>query len=282
MNREEFEQELCSRLVEEMPSLKFSVEKIDKLQDPYRGIVAEKESSGIGICLNTDGAYKEYLETGDFDAVVSKTTLMAAKAFAEAPEVSFITDYEKVKPSLIMEVVSSERNKELLENTIHRDFLDLSLIIRITVGGKGSAVIKKAMTDIWGITAEQIIEDAIRNTVDKKPLIITSLLDWMFGEENPLPGDKDMLLAGTKEGTFGASVLCYPDFIEKAADITEGGFYIIPSSIHEVLIVPGEYSEEKSVELRNMVHEVNEAEVPYEDQLSESVYYCDGKEIRVA
>lgn len=281
MDRSAFEKQFCKKLEDEIPGVTFRMDKISKIQKSYDGIIAQTNESAVGICLDLDNVYMDYLNNGDFDAVVERAVCTAKTALAEAPDVSFITDYEKVKEKLITEVVSTERNREKLNDTVHREFLDLSLVVRIQMD-KGSATVSKAMLSLWDVTEEQILQDAVVNSIAKKPVVITGFLNWLMKDEETSSMDRSMMIAGTREGTFGASVICYPDFIEKATEISEGGFYILPSSIHEVLIVPDEYSEKKSGELRTLVHEVNETQVAYEDQLSDSVYYCDGKEIRVA
>ena len=79
----------------------------------------------------------------------------------------------------------------------------------------------------------------------------------------------------TQSKIFGAAVLLYPRFLEHEAEALGRNFYIIPSSVHEVLIIPAEKIEQDADELLEMVKEVNTTQVSDEEVLSDNVYYYD-------
>jgi len=90
-----------------------------------------------------------------------------------------------------------------------------------------------------------------------------------------IPPEQDMMLVETVEGNVhGAGVLAYEDFMDKAAERVDGSFFILPSSVHEILIIPdnGQFDLHS---LENMVREVNATMVDPVDKLTDNVYHYD-------
>ena len=86
-----------------------------------------------------------------------------------------------------------------------------------------------------------------------------------------------MFIATVPDKNSGAGVLAYQDFMDQAAEKIGGDFYVIPSSIHEILLVP-DNGEVQAEGLKEMVQEVNATEVSPEEKLSDNVYHYDSKE----
>lgn len=72
-------------------------------------------------------------------------------------------------------------------------------------------------------------------------------------------------------GITGAAVLLYPEELEKMSELLQSDLIILPSSVHEVLVVEDDGHIELSVYL-NMVRSVNQEDVPEEDILSDNIY----------
>ena len=97
----------------------------------------------------------------------------------------------------------------------------------------------------------------------------------MFMAQEPqMPGEPILLVATTRDSFMGASVIQYPGFLEQAAEQVGGDFFILPSSIHEVLFVPDDGKTDYH-ELEVMVQSINQAEVAPADRLSDHVYHYD-------
>ena len=90
------------------------------------------------------------------------------------------------------------------------------------------------------------------------------------------PADEQMYVASVPDKIHGAGVLAYQDFMDQAAERAGGDFFILPSSIHEVLIVPDNGNMSLS-DLEAMVKEVNATQVAPEDKLTDSVYHYDSQ-----
>lgn len=85
-----------------------------------------------------------------------------------------------------------------------------------------------------------------------------------------------MYILTNEEKYFGAAALLYPHVLSHISRLLHCNFYVLPSSIHECILVPdsGQFSKK---ELETMVREVNETQVEDEEVLSQNVYYYDGK-----
>ena len=112
-----------------------------------------------------------------------------------------------------------------------------------------------------------IYKAAIMNTPRLMPMAIEQLTNYMYVVTN-------------RYRNLGAAVMLYPDVWKKAVEKIGGSFYILPSSIHEVILIPENYGIGK-IQLEVMVEEINNTEVDEEEILSDSVYYYNAKEGKV-
>ena len=86
-----------------------------------------------------------------------------------------------------------------------------------------------------------------------------------------------MYVASNKERIHGAGVIAYPEFMEEAAKRLGGDFYVLPSSIHEVILIP-DTPDVSVLELQGIVQSVNVEQVAPEERLSDHIYHYDSKE----
>ena len=103
----------------------------------------------------------------------------------------------------------------------------------------------------------------------------------MLDERNPMkerPGESAYILSN-KSGVFGAVYLASPEVMEKISGLFPEGFYLLPSSVHEILVMPkdgnGPGQEKTPFELGEMVREVNRTCVERDEILSDRIYEYD-------
>lgn len=159
--------------------------------------------------------------------------------------------------------------------------MDLSIIYRF-VTTEWSIVITNSLLEIYGVSLEQLHEDVMANSPVKFPVHVQGMNDFM--KEFVWHGDSQMMNIPdfemcfvTCENEYGASALFYPEFLEQVAKRFRGKFFILPSSIHELILVP-DYGEDVKG-LKEIVSDVNDNSdaVTEEDFLSNSVYHYDAK-----
>ena len=83
--------------------------------------------------------------------------------------------------------------------------------------------------------------------------------------------DSFMYIATNSMRLNGANVVFYDSLLKTFSELIKSDFYIIPSSIHEVMLVPNSSLELK--ELKEMVYSINRTALMEEEFLSDNVYY---------
>ena len=199
-------------------------------------------------------------------------------------------DYESVKEYLSVTLINGRDNRQMLSRMPHRQMGDLALILELKfpmAEGIGSIKVSHEMARQWGVDTDILFAQAQENALKTEPPCLHRMEDTMrslaFGRdaaenllENPAPEEvpSQLYVLSNMSKNKGAAVLSYPGVLEKAEQLFPKGFYILPSSIHELLIVP-KSPEIDPRELGEMVRAVNRAEVAKEEQLSDRVYEYD-------
>ena len=187
------------------------------------------------------------------------------------------------KKSLFVKLVNTERNESLVEQSISKEFLDLSAVVRIVLKmdkeGMASMALSKGDAEILGMTEEEIYAAALANTLRLFPPKLMNL--WGYVEQNigiGLPYEEDevttYILTNQKE-VDGAIYFMSPEVVGAIAEALEDDLYILPSSVNEVLLVRASELEDGVDKLKEMVRDANETVVAEKDILSYSVYHYD-------
>ena len=252
----------------------------------YRGIEVSDQQVGMGVTINMDKHYKMYLGGKSVDEIADMVQQQVADAFERRPDVdmSRLKDYESLCSNVMMEAVSREKNAEYLQNIPHFDMADLSIIYRLNVGRDrnhdiGVVTVDNQLLSSMGISQDQFQKDVFEQALAGEPPILKSLAEVMdmnfMGDDSQPEGG--LFLATNRDALYGASVIAIPGFLDQAAEKLGGSFYILPSSVHEVLLLRND--EEVNVqEMESMVQEINAAIVSPEEQLSDRVYHYDAQE----
>lgn len=186
-----------------------------------------------------------------------------------------LTNYEQIKESIFFRLVNTQKNIELLQSVPSISFLDLSIIFYIEIQtqvGSVTILIKNDLATILKISKAQLYKDALNNLQTFKPCRIKNLSDVVFETETEtVPSEiSDFLVMTNAYNKYGASCILYPDALKRIAEKLKKDIFIIPSSIHEVLVTVNQNI--KVQDLAKMLHEVNIEELAPEEQLSFHIY----------
>ena len=218
----------------------------------------------------------------------------------------FDYQWDCIKDKVFYSVVNIDKNLRLLERVPHLIYLDLAIIFNYLVGDRkdGISVVKITKDHIkeWGIKLIELRDRAMKNTPRLFPVdirnmndVISEILteDWvnkekdysMYDPANQCPEDilldllgndrqedTPMYVLSNTKGINGASCILYKEVINDFANKLDSDIYILPSSIHEVILVKDDNLVSKN-DLIEMVMEVNKHEVGEEDYLSNKVYH---------
>ena len=245
-------------------------------------------------CIPLEEAYCDYAKGDDLDICVRKIAdlRMRYEHLEYMADLSYTSDYEKVKGRLMIKLCDPELNQRWLENkiyTVHGDFAAVYYVRLCEEREKiFSMPVTKHLMEKWEVTLKQLHEDALLSEREKQALLfeideyLFSLMAGSGKARNLLNGnvkwhpameETPMLCLTNSSMTNGASMILQKDIMKQAGKIIGSDFYVLPSSIHETLLVPiGNMDVSR---LLQMVKEVNEAEVELCDLLSDKVQYYD-------
>lgn len=203
---------------------------------------------------------------------------------SETPEIEMnvekLIDRKFILDHVEYRLVNAERNAEKLKDIPGKKIADLVAIYRVVVSagedGMMSYVLTKAILDRSGISFEELDEVAKKNaeksgfSVRTMSEVLCELMGVNVGQEIEEPDGPQMYVLTNARKLHGANIMLYKEYLEIAAEKMNGDFYIIPSSIHELIAVP--VSAQGLEELREMVKAANDNQLAPEEILGYEVY----------
>lgn len=266
-------------IVAELKNMGLEVEAVDV--DKANGIVlhgvsAKAPGSDVGVTMYTDGFFERKSTIMDAAKEMKRQFdehVVNAQGFAGIGET--LKDYEKVKEMLTVRLYNQSTKAEVFKSAKKYGFDDLILVPTINLGDvngeRGSIKVTRQMMEIWGVDDKTLFKDAIKNT--KEDVVVKSMaqmMQEMTGFEVP---DVGIMVVSNKTTVCGASAIL--GMLPKLKKKFDKGFFVIPSSIHEVLVVPNNDQVENSMELTKIVKEVNATALSPAEILSDKAYsFC--------
>lgn len=182
------------------------------------------------------------------------------------------SDFEDIKDKLFIRICGVGINEEDLSILANTKINNLAIAYNVLIDKLTdnppikSIKITNELLDKYGVSKEELHKAAIQNS--------EKIFPAKYYKTNDLV---PFNILTNEIGCLGAAALFYPNQLEKIAASLGGNYFVLPSSIHEVLVLP-DYGNLNYMELEQMVKEVNKTVVDINDQLSNDVYYYDSKE----
>lgn len=215
-------------------------------------------------------------------------------------DMSFFRKFACVRDRICYRLIHAERNGELLEKIPHIPFLDLAICFYYAYEGKelgtGTIMIYNTHVSLWQTSVTELMRLAQSNTPRLFPWecspmaeVVRELMknqeetsgNLLLAEaEQHFFGDVPMQILSNKQRVYGAAGILYPGILEKLAGKAQANLFILPSSVHEVILLP-DSGKEDARELERMVWEVNRTQLEPEEVLSDNLYYFDRLEKNV-
>lgn len=278
--------EAVAEVISERTDLEVTVKEVEKNNNQiYTGIIInEKSERPLTICptIYVDGFFHN-----DFSIEDAAREILTIYQNNKNPEFEFdldkFNDFETVKDRIYPRLVNLEKNKDRDVLIRQLEDTDLAFLYVIQISDEATTVIRKEHLKLWGVTQEEVFNAAKRHTPVLKTMLETlkELNPVMFEElpEEALPDDK-MFIVSNDSKVFGATVVTDAEFMNSCKEKI-GDFYILPSSIHECILLKKEEGMQKET-LKAMVEEVNDTQVAPEEILSYNVYEWDGTKLVIA
>ena len=251
------------------------------------GITIMEKDKNIAPTIYINSFYDRYREGVSLKAVVSEIIrIYNQNKNSININADYFENYENVRKTIVYKLVNYQKNKKLLEDVPYKRVLDLAVVFYCLIeqrkGVSATALIHNEHLRIWNVTEDEIYNDALKNT----PVLLagsivpmSKILSEIAGTA-PVDNDEkvceytgeDILYVLTNSSRVnGAACILYDNLLKKFANAVHSDLYILPSSVHEVIIVPKKNAFDKS-ELADMVREVNEQGVSQDEILSDNVY----------
>lgn len=287
--------EIKDHLPETFQDAEFALTQHVKLNDSYAALTIANQA--VAPVVNLEDYYWDYEHGRSFANIMGA---IAESIEMEKPEIDLtsMVDFEKAKELLFIRVSSAEKNENYLKRVPHTLVEDIAITYHLKMNvdetGVASAVIANDTLRMYGVSVEELHKAAVENSEKLFPMYNFNLHERMrqnfindmkneglpdevieiMLEEFPEKDEHAMTVVTNDVGVNGAAVIFYPGVMDKLAEITEGDFFVLPSSVHETIIMAdrGEFTPEF---LKEMVSEINATQVEPWDRLTDEVYHYD-------
>jgi len=255
-----------------------------------RGLLIKTPDTNLSPNIYIDDMYTSYSEGMiTLDGIVDTVMETLENSNLEIDEID-LCNPDSIRDRIFYRLVSFSRNEEALETMPHIRIHDLAVIFCLLAtsgdNGIGSVKIDNRLMELTGFDLNRLLSLAVLNTPKLFPPVFKNIFEVLshcvppgcddFFDLPECPFDKDehdnyMYVLSNTTSTGGAAVLLYPGIAEEIRRKLGSGFFVIPSSVHELIIVPDSFGEKNALE--EMVLQVNSTCVKPSDILSDKVYH---------
>ena len=210
------------------------------------GMIILDKGINISPTIYINSYYDKYRDGDSIEDIVDKIiSTYEEHRPTEDFDIETFRNFDIAKQTLIMKVVNTKRNEKLLKTIPHRDFENLSIVYMVLVTSFenefATILIHNENMKMWQVTEEELYEAAMKNTPALLPYTFNTLVDIlknMVGTfDFPLIDNKMYMLSNNKK-IYGATAMIYDGLLKEIKEQLEDNFYLIPSSVNEVLIIP--------------------------------------------
>lgn len=297
MNYSEFKMYLISNISERVgDSAQVSIRKVPKNNGvSLDGLTIHYNGRNIAPTIYLDFYWQKYTEGYSEDDIVEMIIFENKYYSIERNlDVDKFMDFDRLRDKIMYKLINYDMNRAYLDTVPMRRMLDLAVVYYYRVDEEellgATCVIRNEDIERWGVSEEDLWELASVNTPREEPARIRGLCEcicdyYAMDPENEMfqsdaeevlymAGRAPMHILSNESQIFGAACLLYPETMKILSDKFGADLYVLPSSVHEVILMPisDDYN---SADLSEMVHDINESEVLPQEVLSDHVYrYC--------
>jgi len=265
---------------------------VTKSDFEYEALMIEESGKpGAVPALNITEAYKKYIDGSELEDILDELADIRMNAHLSASiNPHDILDLGKIKNFIIPRLINIENHDKYLSDKPFTPVEDFAVIYAVRFERMEScsdAIITTSLLEFWGIDSEELHKIAMKNLTKKSPYFC-NMMSFISGDRCSLnvdlldPADYEfpMFILSNSAQMYGASMILNSGLMKKLVDRL-GDIYIIPSSVHEVLIIP-KFVVTSAVGLQDTVKLINSSELSSEDILSNHVYEYYGETESIA
>jgi len=296
MNYTQFREEMRERIRHALnDEQKVELVKVEKNNGiVLYGITIKKPGCNCVPTVYLEKFYEDYLKDHSWEDILHEfLEIYEEHQLEKIPNLDFFTDYKQIKERLSVMLIHYGKNKNRLEMVPYKRFLDLAQVVYCKIPEMGNentnaiVLITNEHFKTWNVSKEKLFRDAMRNAQSMMPCHIRSM-SRILQEQMPFSGDDyemeltgeirkqsdAMLVVSNQQSFYGAVCILYDDVLQHIADENKTDYYILPSSVHETILVPVWIGDDING-MKSMVKEINRTQVEVEEVLSDEIYYFD-------
>ena len=261
------------------------------------GLTIRRQGQNVSPAIYLE-QFMEAHESGmPFDALIGEIIAIYKRYTpGKSIDMDFFRIFENVKDRICFRLIRKERNEDLLKDVPHTDFLDLAVCFCYAHCwdgiGNGSILLNNSHMEMWNTSEEELYRLAERNTPRIFPWLCRTMREFVeetMGNaaetaENVFLDEAPFKVLSNTERTHGAACILYPGVLEKLAQKEQRNLYIIPSSVHETLLIADTGGDDLADMIKETIVDVNRTQIAPEEVLSDSLYYYDlsEKQLKIA
>ena len=278
MNRNEFIEEVKREILRTLPGdlkkdLDIQETTVMKSNDQeHHGLTFKRGESEAAPTIYLDEAFERFSGGEDMHVLAAeiRNAYVDTIGMPEPQKVDF--DFDKIRDNLTVRLLEIRRNRGFLSQTPYMTVghgLAMVCDIKMKDGDEGSwrATVTQSMLEGQNYDKRELFMAAMDNAQLIDPPILVDMGQALFTHEGenllkrsePLPPEdvSNMYVLSNTGGMLGSAVLFYPDTREHVAEVLGEGYCVLPSSQHEVLIIPDSAGVDRG-ELAEMVKQANQ------------------------
>lgn len=257
-----------------------------------RGLTLTEQDINISPTIYLEEYYRQFQNGGSLEHITSDILRLYNEVrFQKSWGEEKLYDYSQVKEKVIYRLVNYESNEKMLRNVPYIVYLDLAIVfcvlLEVTKYGTATMAIRNDHLDLWGVEKEELYRQASENTSRFLPddfssmsAVIEELTEESEAHISFEDKEEEMYVLSNRIHSYGAAAILYSGRMEGIGMYLKSNYYVLPSSVHEVIVVPEKAAVEKE-DLSAMVAEINRTQVEAEEVLSDHAYYYDRKKGRL-
>ena len=203
-------------------------------------------------------------------------------------DISFCSDFAKAKDRIVMQLISYDKNVKKLSGIPYIKYLDFAIIFQIytevSYPEYGTITITDELMNKWGVSTEALIRAVLKNTPSLMPYSLLNMAEYIKSKcpeyaklmNDVTTDDIPVYILTNQRKINGATSILYPGILSSLSKKLGGNLLLIPSSIHEFLVMPLDAGVETSG-LSEFIREVNATQLTDEEVLGERYYIYDSK-----
>ena len=272
------------------------------------GIMIETPKLNISPTIYLEEFYEYFQKGMSLETVTDEILKFYEDAKCEEPwDTSVLEDFGQIRKKIVYKLIHTKKNEELLRQIPSCPILDMSMVfyalLKADSGGTATMLITDEHLRMWHTDTSEILEAARENTISMPPPELYTMREtvecilhpasckkqrnlleicqtertYNHGREKDGCDTEDyMYVLSNPLRSLGAGCVLYPHVLDKIGQIVGENFYVLPSSIHEIIIVPESFAMEPA-DMNRMVAEINQTQVAEEEVLSDNAYFYERK-----